>query len=141
MEGVRVMQWQPGELPDVLKQRVYEAVQQVPVGQVATYGDIATVVGGGVDARTVGFALNEIPKHGTEEIPWQRIINAQGGISTKGLLQRKLLEDEGIVFEENNRIDLRRFRWPGPSAEWAADNGYNVLPPRDDAPADQLTLF
>ena len=135
------MQWQPGELPDVLKQRVYEVVRQVPAGQVATYGDIAVVVGGGVDARTVGFALNEIPKHGTENVPWQRIINAQGGISTKGLLQRKLLADEGIVFGDNDRIDLRQFRWPGPSATWASDHGYNVLPPCDDAPGDQLALF
>ncbi len=135
------MNWQQPALPDVLKQRIYEAVQQVPAGLVATYGDIAVVVGGGVDARTVGFALNEIPKHGTEAVPWQRIINAQGGISTKGLLQRKILEDEGVVFEANDRIDLGRYRWPGPSPEWASDNGFNVIPSRDDSSANQLTLF
>jgi methylated-DNA-protein-cysteine methyltransferase-like protein len=135
------MSQQPQALPDVLKQRIYEVVQQVPAGLVATYGDIATVVGGGVDARMVGFALNEIPKGGAEDVPWQRIINAQGGISTKGLLQRKLLQDEGIVFESNDRVALRRFRWPGPSPEWAADNGFNVLPIRADDRSDQLSLF
>lgn len=134
--------YQP-ELPEVLKLRIYEVVQQVPPGQVSTYGDIATVVGGGIDARTVGQALNQIPKHGAEEVPWQRIINAQGGISTKGLLQRKLLEDEGIVFDARDRVDLRRFRWPGPAAEWAAEHGYQPLPQPEPDPDEpqQLSLL
>lgn len=134
------MNRQQQAVPDVLKRRIYEVVQQVPAGLVATYGDIATVVGGGVDARTVGYALNEIPKHGAEDVPWQRIINAQGGISTKGLLQRKLLENEGVVFEADDRIALARYRWGGPTAEWAAEQGFNVLPGRDES-GDQLTLL
>jgi methylated-DNA-protein-cysteine methyltransferase related protein len=135
------MGWQQQAVPDVLKRRIYEVVQQVPAGLVATYGDIAAIVGGGVDARTVGYALNEIPKQGAEEVPWQRIINAQGGISTKGLLQRKLLEDEGIVFEANDRIALSRYRWRGPTVEWATEQGFNTLPSRDDGDADQLSLL
>ena len=129
------------ELPEVLKLRIYEVVQQVPPGVVSTYGDIATIVGGGIDARTVGQALNQIPKAGAEQVPWQRIVNAQGGISTKGLLQRKLLVDEGIMFDERDRIDLRRFRWAGPSAEWAAEHGYQPLPPPEEPPAEQLSLL
>lgn len=135
------MNRQPQALPDVLKQRIYEVVQQIPAGLVATYGDIATIIGGGVDARMVGFALNEIPKQGAEDVPWQRVINAQGGISTKGLLQRKLLQDEGVVFETNDRVALGRFRWRGPSEEWAARNGFNVLPSHADDQSDQLSLF
>jgi methylated-DNA-protein-cysteine methyltransferase-like protein len=131
----------PDELPEVLKLRIYDVVRQVPSGAVASYGDIATIVGGGCDARMVGYALNAIPKAGAEEVPWQRIVNAQGGISTKGLLQRKLLEDEGIVFDADGRIPLVQFRWAGPPAEWAAENGFFVLPPRPAEPGEQLSLF
>jgi methylated-DNA-protein-cysteine methyltransferase-like protein len=129
------------DLPDVLKLRIYEVVQQVPAGVVSTYGDIAVIIGGGIDAWTIGQALNQIPKAGAEEVPWQRIVNSQGSISTKGLLQRKLLEDEGIVFDDRARIDLRRFRWLGPSIEWAAAHGYQPLPPRDEPEAEQLSLL
>ncbi len=128
-------------LPEVLKLRIYEVVQQVPRGVVSTYGDIAAIVGGGIDAWTVGQALNQIAKAAAQEVPWQRIVNAQGGISTKGLLQRKLLVDEGIAFDERNRIDLRRFRWSGPSVEWAAEHGYQPLPPPDEPAAEQLSLL
>jgi len=129
------------EIPEVLKQRIYEIVRQVPRGRVNSYGDIATMVGGGIDAWTIGQALNQVPKAGGEEVPWQRIVNAQGGISTRGLLQRKLLEGEGVEFNERERIDMRRFRWAGPSAEWAAEHGYQTLPPPDEPDGRQLALF
>lgn len=132
---------QQADLPEILKLRIYEVVQQVPSGFVSTYGDIATVVGGGIDARTIGQALNQVPKQDETQVPWQRIINAQGGISTKGLRQRTMLEDEGIVFDARDRIDLRRFRWPGPSAEWAAEHGYQTLPQADQPAAEQLSLL
>jgi methylated-DNA-protein-cysteine methyltransferase related protein len=132
---------QPQDIPDVLKLRIYEVVQQVPLGTVSTYGEIATIVGGGIDAWTIGQALNRIPKESEADIPWQRIVNVQGGISTRGLLQRKLLEDEGIIFNADNHIDLRRFRWSGPSAEWAAEHGYHTLPPADEPEAEQLSLL
>lgn len=129
------------DLPDILKLRIYEVVQQVPPGRVSTYGDIATVVGGGIDAWTIGQALNQVPKQDEQAVPWQRIVNAQGGISTKGLLQRATLEAEGITFDERDRIDLRRFRWAGPSAEWAAEHGYQTLPAPDAPEAEQLSLL
>jgi methylated-DNA-protein-cysteine methyltransferase-like protein len=128
------------DIPDILKLRIYEVVKAVPSGRVSTYGDIAAIVGGGIDAWTIGQALNQVPKDQQQEIPWQRIINAQGGISTKGLLQRKLLEDEGIRFNAQGKIDLRQFRWDGPSAEWAAEHGYHTLPP-DEPQVEQLSLL
>ncbi len=131
----------PDDLPEVLKLRIYQVVQAVPAGAVATYGDIAVIVGGGCDARMVGYALNAIPKAAAEDVPWQRIVNAQGGISTKGLLQRTLLEDEGIAFDAEDRIPLDRFRWAGPSPAWAAEHGYFELPPRPEGPGEQLSLF
>ena len=136
------MNWRNDQdVPDVLKQRIYEVVKAVPAGRVATYGDIAAIAGGGCDARTVGYALNALRKTEGEPIPWQRVINAQGGISTKGLLQRKLLEDEGISFDSNGRVPLQQFRWEGPSAAWAAEHGFEVLPARPDEPGEQLPLF
>lgn len=128
------------DIPEVLKLRIYEVVQAVPLGSVSTYGDIAAIVGGGIDAWTIGQALNQVPKHHDQHIPWQRIVNAQGGISTKGLLQRSLLEDEGVTFNAQGKIDLRRFRWPGPAADWAAEHGYHTLPPPEPEP-EQLSLL
>lgn len=130
-----------------LFERVYLVVQQVPRGMVASYGDVAAVVGAGCDARTVGYALNALSKGRDAEVPWQRIINSQGGISTPGTRQRRLLEEEGVDFDGHDRVDMRRFRWPGPDAAWAAQHGMNTLPPREgsqdgpEAEADQLRLF
>lgn len=128
-------------VPEALRLRIYEVVKEVPAGRVATYGDVATVVGGGCDARTVGYALNMVPKTSDDPVPWQRIINAQGGISTSGVLQRKLLENEGIGFDGDGRVPLKNFRWAGPSPEWAARRGFNVLPPSAPPDAEQLALF
>jgi methylated-DNA-protein-cysteine methyltransferase related protein len=128
-------------IPDSVRHRIYEIVRAVPAGRVSTYGDIALIVGGGVDAWMVGQALNQIPKQDSEDIPWQRIVNAQGGISTRGSLQRKLLADEGIVFDDRGKIDLRRFRWRGPSAAWAAEHGFQILSIDEEPAAEQLPLL
>src|SRR6185312_7602753 len=97
------------ESNSTLNERIYEAVGRVPRGRVATYGDIAAVVGD-CDARTVGYALNDLPKGRHAEVPWQRIINSQGGISTRSDAQRRLLEEEGVVFDARGRVPLARFR-------------------------------
>lgn len=126
--------------PDyALYERIYLVIEQVPHGTVLSYGDIATIVGGGCDARTVGYALNELPKERTESVPWQRIVNREGGISTRGLLQRQILEAEGVAFDANDRVIMARHRWGGPSADWAAAHRFNVLPPRQEG--EQLSLF
>src|SRR4051812_39368151 len=111
-----------------LYDKIYNVVAQVPSGTVATYGDIATIIGGGCDARTVGTALGEIPKERIATVPWQRVINREGAISTRGLHQRQLLEAEGVTFDARDRAPLVRFRWAGPSAEWATAHGVNTLP-------------
>jgi methylated-DNA-protein-cysteine methyltransferase-like protein len=125
--------------PDsALYERIYEVIAQVPHGMVATYGDIATIVGGGCDARTVGYALGDMPPEHAD-LPWQRIVAKEGGISTRGLRQRQLLEAEDIAFDAHDRVIMARFHWAGPSAEWAAERGFHTLPPRDEG--EQLSLF
>ena len=113
---------------------IYDIVAQVPSGKVATYGNIAYIVGRGVDARNVGYALNAIPKDTTQAVPWQRIINSQGGISTVGVGQQQLLEAEGVVFDERGRVDLAVYRWDGPSAAWAEARDVNTLPSYEAKP-------
>jgi methylated-DNA-protein-cysteine methyltransferase-like protein len=98
-----------------LYERIYRLVAMVPSGKVATYGDISAVLGT-CDARTVGYALNALPPGREQEVPWQRIVNSKGGISTPGPEQQARLEAEGVVFDERGLIPLRRFRWQGPAA-------------------------
>lgn len=98
--------------------RVYEIVRQVPSGKVTTYGDVATLVGQGCDARIVGYAMAVCP----DDVPWQRVINSQGKISLSGdsaAKQRLRLEAEGIEFDARGKIDLKRYRWAGPRGEFA----------------------
>ena len=95
--------------------RVYARVVEIPFGRVATYGDIATLLGSPNVARHVGWALAALG-HRENEVPWHRVINAQGRISFKGQveradLQRVLLEAEGVVFDRRDRVDLKQFRW------------------------------
>ncbi len=97
-------------------ERVIEVVRQIPHGQVATYGQIAQIVGG-CTPRMVGFCMSSLDPG--SYVPWQRVINAQGRISPRGaglgaLLQRELLEEEGVEFSEAGRVSFRRFGWLDP---------------------------
>ena len=93
-------------------------VDRIPPGQVATYGQIARLLGQPRGARQVGYALAALSPD--SPVPWHRVVNAQGRISPRGLdgahdLQRLLLEDEGVAFDNQGRIDLSRFGWSGPA--------------------------
>ena len=97
-------------------EHVYEVVRMVPYGQVATYGQIAEIVSHRGAARTVGWALRALPSDHC--VPWHRVINARGTISTGSGLdgtctQRVLLEGEGVVFGPGGTVDLSTDRWPG----------------------------
>ncbi len=95
-----------------LMSRVYALVKACPVGRVTTYGALAKAIGYPRSARMVGWFMNAAP----EGVPAQRVINSKGELSgnwafttTGGM--RKLLEDEGIVFSEDGRVDLKRYGW------------------------------
>lgn len=91
--------------------RIFAIVRRIPRGRVATYGQIARILGRPRAARQIGYALHRCPSG----IPWHRVINAKGrislpGDSTSGMAQRRRLTEEGIVFI-GGRIDLSRYRW------------------------------
>jgi methylated-DNA-protein-cysteine methyltransferase-like protein len=82
---------------------------------VATYGQVATLAGLAGQARLVGYALSAVAQGST--IPWHRVINAQGRISTRregpggSVVQRLRLEREGVRFDAAGRVALDRFAW------------------------------
>lgn len=92
---------------------VYEMVAQVPAGMVATYGQIAKLVGEPRRARYVGYALHVNPQPGV--IPCHRIVFADGRLAEGFAFggpeaQRTLLEDEGVAFLANGHVDLQASR-------------------------------
>jgi methylated-DNA-protein-cysteine methyltransferase-like protein len=94
--------------------RIYAVVRRIPRGRVATYGQVARLAGMPGHARQVGYALNALPAG--SRLPWQRVVNAEGGISPRSRPgcddgQRALLEEEGVEFDERGRIALSRYRW------------------------------
>lgn len=100
---------------DTLYTRIYALVRQIPRGRVATYGQVAAMVGR-CTARTVGFAMAAVPS-GTD-VPWHRVINREGRISERrggggDIRQRQLLEAEGVYFDRADRVDFARFGWRG----------------------------
>ena len=107
--------------------QVWEIVRLIPHGQVMTYGQIAAILPTpeGVSERAyraqgprwVGRAMAQAPG----VVPWQRVVNASGKISPRKSgghhIQRHLLRAEGIVFDEQDRIDLDQYLWRPTSEE------------------------
>jgi methylated-DNA-protein-cysteine methyltransferase-like protein len=96
-------------------QDVWKVVSEIPSGHVLTYGEVARLSGMPRAARRVSQALRRAPR--TMELPWHRVINAQGKISfpedSSGWMQQKdKLENEGVVFL-NGKVDLERFGYRG----------------------------
>ena len=94
------------------RERVYKIVRRIPKGKVMTYGQIAYMLGEGYTPRTVGFVM-----HGSDDrTPWHRVINSQGRCSTGGIVlpsdkQQRMLESEGVKFDDKGRCDLEEFLW------------------------------
>lgn len=121
--------------------RIYAVVKQIPPGRVATYGQIASIVGN-CTARMVGYAMAAAPAgspaSGTAA-PWQRVINAQGKISPRGdgggsELQRARLADEGVRFDKDGKVNWAQVRWVGPPVEWLLANGFAPGPSYTEEP-------
>lgn len=112
--------------------RIYAVVTQIPIGKVASYGQIARMEGH-CGPRMVGYAMRIVPDHIT--VPWQRVVNSAGKLSQRSggggtHRQMQLLRDEGVVFSATGRVDFDRFGWLGPEPDWLLDNGFQpALPP------------
>ncbi len=79
----------------------------------------------------VGYAMSALSIE--DDVPWQRVINAQGKISPRGndlstLRQHELLESEGVAFNASGRVDFKRVRWEGPDLGWLLENGFDPEP-------------
>ena len=97
-------------------EEVYALVAQIPSGRVCAYSDVAAALGSPRAARQVGFALARLPRARADQVPWHRVINAQGRISGRGDLvradlQRALLKREGVIFDAHDRCDLSNYRF------------------------------
>jgi len=111
---VRTARGSVTETASPLRMRIYEVVRRIPVGRVATYGQVAALAGLRGHARQVGYALHDLPAG--SDIPWHRVINARGEISLRSSShahreQRRRLEEEGIGFGCGGTIELSRYRW------------------------------
>ena len=96
----------------IYRERVFEIVRRIPRGRVMTYGQIAAILGEGYTPRTIGFVMHA----SGNKIPWHRVINSQGACSTGRVVlpsdkQQRMLEREGVKFNDRNRCDLERYLW------------------------------
>ena len=98
--------------------RVWQAVSRIPRGQLATYGQIADLIGAYGCARQVGWALRRLTL--PTDVPWHRVVNAKGRISMSlsregsDWIQRELLMEEGVPVDSEGRLPLRERLWrPG----------------------------
>lgn len=106
--------------PPNFYEQVYAVVRRIPRGKVTSYGRIAQMLGQPRAARAVGYALNALKDKDNEyaDVPWQRVINSQGRISivnreNSANYQAELLRQEGVVVDNNLRVNLDVYLWEG----------------------------
>ena len=105
-------------------EQVWEFVGRIPRGKILTYGLISHHISGRLSAQGVGWALKALPQipnkgqYSAANVPWHRVINSQGKLSTHknpnipSDMQRKLLENEGIKFDSDDKVDnLKSYLW------------------------------
>lgn len=120
-------------------ERVFTVVTRIPKGKVATYGQVARLIGAPRSARYVGYALRSNPAPGVDadSIPCHRVVFKDGRLCTGFAFggpgeQRRLLEAEGVGFDDNGRVDLEYFQWNGvPEGEDSASSEMPLAPPAD----------
>lgn len=88
---------------------ILSVVEEIPVGKVATYGQIARLIGREKNARLVGKVLSQAEYYGS--YPCHRVVNHAGRTAPGWTEQRSLLAAEGVGFRENGHVDLKHFLW------------------------------
>lgn len=96
-------------LSDDIVYEILSAVSEIPEGKVATYGQIAALIGKERNARLVGRVLSVAGFYG--DYPCHRVVNAAGRTAPHFSEQRALLEEEGVEFKENGTVDMKKYKW------------------------------
>lgn len=94
---------------DRLAYEILSVVSEIPEGSVASYGQIAALIGREKNARLVGRVLSRAEGYG--DYPCHRVVNHAGRTAPGFHAQRKLLEQEGVAFKANGCVDMKRFKW------------------------------
>lgn len=99
---------------ETIYDRIYEVVADIPKGRVATYGQIAWMAGNPRAPRVVGYAMRKVSCE--LNLPCHRVVNRLGEMAPDHVfggaeVQRALLEEEGVIFLENGRIDMEKSQW------------------------------
>jgi methylated-DNA-protein-cysteine methyltransferase related protein len=123
------------QVDGAFRKRVYEIVSLIPYGKVATYGFVSLLAGAPRQARQVGWALHTLPNDLVDKVPWQRVINAKGQVSTHPdeagtYRQIALLRAEGIPVSDDGVLEngLAAHQWePDPKAVEALDLPVEVI--------------
>lgn len=104
---------------------IYALIREVPKGEVASYGMIASLLPG-VGPRQVGRALSQQPRG--VKTPWHRVVQSSGAIAVResASRQRALLKKEGVAFRKNGAVDWSSCRWRGPSQLWIEKSGLDI---------------
>jgi len=115
-----------------LMARTFALVKACPAGRVTTYGWIGKALGYPRGARMIGWFMHESP----EGVPAQRVINSKGELSGSWAFgsperMRQLLEEEGIIFSEQGRVDLKRYGWD-PAHDLSPEELRNILEEASD---------
>lgn len=98
-------------LNETLIYEVLSVVEEIPEGKVASYGQIASLIGKEKNARLVGNILSHAEYYG--DYPCHRVVNHAGKPASAFREQRSLLEQEGVEFKENGTVDMKKYMWNG----------------------------
>ena len=96
-------------LTENLIYEILSVVEEIPVGHVASYGQIAQLIGRKKNSRLVGTVLSRAEYYG--RFPCHRVVNHAGRTASGWPEQRRLLAAEGVEFKENGCVDMKRFQW------------------------------
>lgn len=98
-------------MTEILIYEILSVVEEIPAGKVASYGQIAKLIGRDKNARLVGKVLSMAEYYG--EYPCHRVVNHAGRLAPFFYEQRELLLEEGVEFKDNNHVDMKKCRWDG----------------------------
>ncbi len=120
-------------------EKVFNIVRKIPQGHVSSYGQVARLIGAPRSARYVGYALRANPEPGTDSsrIPCHRVVFKDGSLCKSFIFggpdeQRTMLEEEGVCFTEDGRVDMNACLWNGDTTACNEDEGaLPTAPPAD----------